>query len=164
MIGPSAEDRAQLERLSRLLEDAIVEEQDHTEDWPAERVTLGFAPRETHGADDAGSRAHGESVELPRAAVAALLEITRALALGQTLQLVPHGAELTTQAAAGLLGVSRPHLIKLIDQGDIACHMVGTHRRLMSDEVLAYRERRNASRRAGVQEVQRLSAEIEGGY
>jgi excisionase family DNA binding protein len=164
VIRPSAEERAQLERLSRLLEDAIPPGQGEPERASGERITLDFASRERGAAADDRRGAGHESVELPRAAVAALLEIARALAQGQTLHLVPHGADLTTQAAADLLGVSRPHLIKLIDQGDIACHMVGTHRRLLSDDVLAYRERRNASRRSGVQEIQRLSAELEGDY
>ncbi len=129
----------------------------------AERVTLDFESR-VAGEGGADDMARHETVELPRQAVAALLEVARALSQGQTLHIVPHEARLTTQAAADLLGVSRPHLITLIDRGELECDMVGTHRRLRADDVLAYRERRNASRRAGVQELQRLAAELEGHY
>ena len=152
VIRPGAEERAQFVRLSRLLEDSMADRGEQAGEGLGshERVTLDFPSHET--------------VELPRSAVVALLEISRALAEGQTVRLVPHGTDLTTQAAADLLGVSRPHLIALIDRGELTCHKVGTHRRLVSDEVLAYRERRNAARRADVQELQRVSAALEGDY
>ena len=162
MMSPDPDDRARLERLTRLLEAPRSEGAD-AEGGRDMRVTLDFASRlpSTTGEDGEPVFEH-ESVDLPRAAVAALLEIARALAQGQALRIVPEGAELTTQAAADLLGVSRPHLIKLIDQGALPHHMVGTHRRLSSDDVLAFREQRNRTRRENVLRAQRLAAEIEG--
>ena len=52
---------------------------------------------------------------------------------------MPADADLTTQQAAELLGLSRTYVVRLIDQGTLPGHMVGTHRRLRASDVLAYR-------------------------
>jgi excisionase family DNA binding protein len=64
--------------------------------------------------------------------------------------LVPHEAEMTTQEAADLLGVSRPYIIRRIDSGDLPSHKVGTHRRIAFADLLAFqqREQRRASNAA----------------
>jgi excisionase family DNA binding protein len=51
--------------------------------------------------------------------------------------------ELTTQHAADILGLSRTYVVRLIDQGNLPAHMVGTHRRLRANDVIAYRARRD---------------------
>lgn len=158
---PSTEDRTQFERLSRFLEGAISDAGDIAEGRPV-RVGLGSpaaAPLSSDVADD-----NHESLDLPRAAVETLLQLARAMSQGKRLRLVVHESDLTTQAAAELLGVSRPHVIALIERGELDCRMVGTHRRLRSEDVLAYRERSYAQRRSAVQKAQRLSAELEGEY
>lgn len=151
---------AQYEKLRRILEHATGHESAADEG----RVILDFESPAPAGGRGGASGPHHETVELPREAVEALLEIARALSRGRSLHIIPHDADLTTQAAAELLGVSRPHLIALIDRGELECHMVGTHRRLNADAVLEYRARRNAARRDAVRDVQRISAELEGEY
>ena len=66
---------------------------------------------------------------------------------GNTVAVVPVTAELTTQQAADLLNVSRPHLIKLLDQHKLPHRMVGTHRKLLARDVLAYRDKIALERR-----------------
>lgn len=106
----------------------------------------------------------GESMVLPASAFHALKLVVQGMARGQTMTLVPHGKELTTQEAADLLHVSRPHLVKLLDAGEIPHYKVGTHRRVRIEDVLAYREARAAVRRGKLDELTRLSEELEGGY
>jgi excisionase family DNA binding protein len=106
----------------------------------------------------------GAVVELPESAVAALVVVVDAMLRGDALTVVPRERDLTTQEAADLLRVSRPHLIKLLDAGEIPYHRVGSHRRLRLEDVLRYRERRDSERRERLSELTRLSEEVQGGY
>jgi hypothetical protein len=58
-------------------------------------------------------------IELPASVLEALKLIIDMLARGQSITLVPHDKELTSQEAADILNVSRPHLIKLLDRGEL---------------------------------------------
>jgi excisionase family DNA binding protein len=107
----------------------------------------------------------GEEVAIPASAFHALKLAVDAMAAGLTITLVPHGKELTSQQAADLLQVSRPYLIeKLLDTGEIPHHRTGRDRRILLDDVLAYRERRAQERRAAARRLTQLSQEVEGGY
>lgn len=107
---------------------------------------------------------YGETMAIPASAFHALKLVVQGMARGQTMTLVPHGKELTTQEAADLLHVSRPHLVKLLDDGAIPHYKVGTHRRIRIQDVLDYRERRASTRRQKLNELTRLSQELPGGY
>ena len=54
---------------------------------------------------------------------------------------------MTTQAAAELLGCSRPHIVKLVDTGEIPHTMVGRHRRLMFEDVMNYKKEMKKSQK-----------------
>lgn len=86
----------------------------------------------------------GETIELPERIQSLLVSIVENLRAGNGVSVIPLHAELTTVQAAELLNMSRPHLIKQIEAGEIPHHMVGTHRRLKLVDVLAYRDRLEA--------------------
>lgn len=86
-----------------------------------------------------------------------ITDVMSIIARGDTLTLAPLSRQLTTQEAADLLNVSRPFLIKLIDQGSLSCTYTGTHRRLSLGEVLEYKLDRSAGRRAALEEMQDLA-------
>src|SRR5665811_1063446 len=82
-----------------------------------------------------------------------------AVAQGNAVSIVPVHHELTTQQAAVLLGVSRPHLVKLVDAGEIPHHKTGSHRRIYFEDLMRYRDVRDAQRAAALRELTRKSAE-----
>lgn len=104
----------------------------------------------------------GETCELevPRDAVEVLAQVLAHLADGQAVSIVATDDELTTQQAADLANVSRPYLIKLLDEGKIAYRKVGKHRRILTAAMLAYLAKDNAMRLAAADELTRLSAEL----
>jgi excisionase family DNA binding protein len=81
-----------------------------------------------------------EKIKLPAKALRLLAQILKATADGKPISLVPIAMEMTTQAAAKLLGCSRPHIVKLVDTGEIPHTMVGRHRRLMFEDVMKYKK------------------------
>lgn len=102
-------------------------------------------------------------VELPPSLVAVIQRICGYLANGSALTIVPYHAELTTQAAANLLGISRTRLIQLIDRGDLKVRREGAHRRLPIADVLAYRDDRARSESLGRSRIRDISAESHAG-
>lgn len=93
-----------------------------------------------------------------------LRQLLEHLARGEPVRIVPLEAELTTQQAAELLGVSRPHLVNLLEEGEIPYRKVGTHRRVKAKDVLAYME---TSRKRGqeiLDELIREGQELGLGY
>jgi excisionase family DNA binding protein len=97
--------------------------------------------------------AGGERLELPDAVFRLLKDIVRNMQLGRAIVLIPENQQLTTQRAADLLGVSRPHLIKLLESGDLPHHKVGSHRRIYLQDLLAYQKRRDAERKAALDRI-----------
>lgn len=75
-----------------------------------------------------------------------LLNLLRHISNGNAVTLIPIHEMLTTQQAADILNVSRPHLIKLLEQGQIDHSKVGRHRRLKAEDVFAYKRARDDRR------------------
>lgn len=100
----------------------------------------------------------GESrtVTLPSALGQLVLDVLGHVGNREMVTLVAYGAELTTQAAADLLNVSRPFLIKLLERGEIGHHKVGAHRRIPVEQVLAYKARRDRLQDEAMRELQAL--------
>lgn len=101
-----------------------------------------------------------ETLVVPRGAVQLLAQILAHMAVGQGVSVVPAHAELTTQQAAGLLNVSRPYLIGLLEAGEIEFRKVGKHRRIKAQSLMAYIARDDQERREAADELTRLNQEM----
>ncbi len=100
------------------------------------------------------------SVTVPRAAFDLFLEILGQMANGNAVTIVPVHAELTTQQAADLLNVSRPHLVSLLKSAALPFRMVGTHRRVLFADLAAYRQKQDAESRRAVAELSQQSQDL----
>lgn len=103
-------------------------------------------------------------VRLPASAVEMLMDILVNISMGNAVQIVPVHAEMTTQEAAELLMVSRPYLIKLLDEGKIDHRKVGTHRRVKYCDVLKYKEAHESARKKALDELAQEAQEMGMGY
>ena len=98
--------------------------------------------------------------EIPRQALILFVEVLGQLANGNAVTIVPVHAELTTQQAADLLNVSRPHLLKLLESGDLEYEMVGAHRRIRAEDVIRYKRTRDEVTRQAVADLTALGQEL----
>jgi excisionase family DNA binding protein len=105
----------------------------------------------------------GERLTLPAAVMDIVRAAVDAMAEGQAVTIAPIHRYLTTQEAADLLGISRPTLVKLLENKAIDYSQPGRHRRLLLTDVLAYRERRVVERRAALDQMIEIG-EQEGVY
>lgn len=89
-----------------------------------------------------------EPIELPASAVAIIKDVLDFLTLGHGLTLFPRLAEVSTMEAADILNVSRPYVIKLLEEGAMPYRLVGRHRRIPLGDLLAYKVRLRNEREA----------------
>ena len=104
------------------------------------------------------------TVQLPAFALRLLDEILSELAMGNAVKVVPIHAELTTQEGADLLNVSRPHLVKLLDENVIPHTKVGRHRRVKFADLMDYKQRRTNESRQAMDELAAQAQELGMGY
>jgi excisionase family DNA binding protein len=91
------------------------------------------------------------SVELPPKALRMVADMLGLMAQRQPVVLLPQKMELSTQDAAAFLNVSRPFVVKQIDEGRLPCRKVGRHRRILFDDLMAYQQALQADTEAALQ-------------
>ncbi|MEX2483770.1 MAG: helix-turn-helix domain-containing protein [Brumimicrobium sp.] len=88
-----------------------------------------------------------EKITIPTAALELLGKVLKAMSEGQPVSIVPIATELSTQAASEFLGCSRPHLVKLLEEGKIPFTKVGKHRRVKFEDLNNYRKKMKAEQK-----------------
>jgi excisionase family DNA binding protein len=99
-------------------------------------------------------------VRLPRGLGEILRQILASAAAGRPVAVMPAHAELTTQQAADMLNVSRPYLIKLVDDGAIEYRKVGTHRRIQAASVRKHLRQMELDSKKAADELTELTEEL----
>lgn len=105
-----------------------------------------------------------EDLVIPEIAFEMLGMILDELALGHSVALAPLDREISTQTAADVLNVSRPHLVKLLESGKMPFKKVGTHRRIRLADVLDYKARMDAAADEAYAQLVQQAQELGMGY
>jgi len=119
---------------------------------------------ENPNADRAQVKLDGHDLILPRQALTLLRDLLAEMAQGNAVTVVPTHAEMTTQEAANILNVSRPHLVKLLEEEIIPFTLTGTHRRVRYQDIMAYKIQRDEECRTALDELANQAQEYDMGY
>ncbi|MGA4407906.1 helix-turn-helix domain-containing protein [Ralstonia nicotianae] len=124
-------------------------------------LATGAAVRQVDIRDSSG---RVRSVQMPAAALQLLQDVLDQIEKGCAVSVVPVHAELTTQEAAQMLGVSRPFFVQMLEKGDIPFHKIGTHRRVRYRDVIDYKKRLDAQRREALEVLAEQAQALDMGY
>lgn len=103
----------------------------------------------------------GEKIKIPLKALKFLEQMLKAMSTGKMISLVPVATEVTTQRAAEMLGCSRPHVVKLLEKGDLDFTKVGKHRRIKFEDVVQYKQQMKEEQKKHITDI--MSSDEESG-
>ena len=103
-------------------------------------------------------------VNIPKKAFALLLEVLSNMAEGKSMTLIPSDADISTQQAADMLNVSRPHIVKLLETGAIPFKKVGAHRRIELKDLIKYEKKIKAAKEKNLSFLAKQAQELNLGY
>lgn len=105
-----------------------------------------------------------ESVTIPHKAFQILEQVLKNMAEGTSFRLLPEEEMIGTQEAAELLKISRPYLVKLLEEGKIPFSKTGTHRRVLRKEILAFDKKRKETIKKNLNFLAKQAQELKLGY
>ena len=103
-------------------------------------------------------------ITIPGSMLRLIVNIFDAVSRGEPVTLLPHEAELSTQEAANFLNVSRPYLVKLLDEGHIPSRKVGVYRRVRAQDVMRYKQEERKRQEQVLDALAKEAQELELGY
>ncbi len=105
-----------------------------------------------------------EFLLVPKKAIVLLLAILSQMAEGKSITIIPSDSEVSTQQAADMLNVSRPHLVKLLENQAIPYRKVGSHRRILLQDVVTYYEQLGKTREKQLRFLAEQAQKLKMGY
>ncbi len=99
-------------------------------------------------------------LRLPPKVLRLIADLLGSLAEGKAVSIVPKDLDVTTQEAAMYLNVSRPYLVRLLEEGKIRFHKVGSHRRIRFEDIVRYKEERLMRSNAALQALADQAQEL----
>ncbi len=114
--------------------------------------------------DRARIKLDGFDLIVPKLALELLRDLLSEMAQGNAVTVVPRHAELTTQEAANLLNVSRPFLVALLESNEIPFRKIGTHRRVLYEDLLAYQREQSTRSQSALDELTKQAQDLDMGY
>ncbi len=103
-------------------------------------------------------------LKLPPKVLRLFADLLGSLAQGKAVSIIPKELDLTTQEAAMFLNVSRPYFVRLLEEGKIPFHKVGTHRRVRFEDVVKYKDDRRQASHEAIQQLVDQAQELDLGY
>ncbi len=107
---------------------------------------------------------YGSYVNIPKKAFLQLVFIMKNMAEGKSISLIPLESQISTEQAAKILNVSRPHVIKILESGAIPFTKVGTHRRIPLSDVISYKEKQKEITKKNLDFLANQAQEFNLGY
>lgn len=105
-----------------------------------------------------------QTINIPTSVLPQLTEILNHLAKGNNIKIVPIKEELTTSEAASILNVSRPYLVELLESGKIPFRKVGVRRRILTQDLMAYKQDIETKRKSTLTELTAQAQNLNMGY
>jgi len=106
----------------------------------------------------------GEFVTIPKKALSLLMAILANMSEGKSITIIPTDSEVSTQQAADMLNVSRPHLVKLLENNTIPFKKVGSHRRILLRDLIEYQNGLKKTREEKLKFLSEQAQELNLGY
>ncbi len=128
--------------------------------------TVAFAQQLVHQLGDdrprfvLQDRETGSTIEIDETVYELVRRLLVDLAQNRPVSIIPHGHELTTYEAADLLNVSRGYVLKLLNERQLAYKMVGTHRRIRLEDLLAHKDKMHAESDKAMDELAKINQEL----
>jgi excisionase family DNA binding protein len=106
----------------------------------------------------------GELVTIPKKALSLLVVLLSNMAEGKSITVLPSDSEVSTQQAADMLNVSRPHIVKLLEKGEIPFNKVGSHRRIKLADLINYEKKLEETREKNLDFLAKQAQDLNFGY